>query len=293
MTSSRFEQSLSRGKVEERKVAEYLKALGYRVLPTTDFSANGAPKLEAANDEESLVMPDLQAFKDGTGEWFEVKFKSEATWSDRHGRLETGTDGIAYERYCRIEAETKIPVAVVFVHEAEKQVRCGTLNQLAEAFSHTSDRMGRGGMRFWIFERIPLWMTFDELSAAIEAHRHHARLIKPIPAPTDNTLMPAQLGRRSHALRKHVDNERAPASKLSPPWTWTCLPCNVTGTGEPSRHRCTDTKGWCRDYWIHRFRWAMPTASKEDLAALVDRPITRARMIELFGSRWLPEGDAR
>lgn len=195
-----FERNLSRGKIEERKCAAYLKALGYRVLPTTEFSGSGAPMLEAEDAAESLVMPDLQAFKNGEGAWFEIKWKTEGTWSQRHHRVETGISLRHHEHYCQIERETKSPVVLVFVHEAEREVRCGTLAQLANAFSHDyrGEKMGRSGMRFWIYERIPLWMALDELNAAISAHRCCAALVQPIAPPIAESLL-----RLPHALARH------------------------------------------------------------------------------------------
>jgi hypothetical protein len=293
-SSSDFARKLARAKVEEQKCAAYLKALGYRVLPTTEFSASGAPKLEAENENESIVMPDLQAFRDGAGAWFECKWKHKADESRRHaGRLVTGVGLRHYDHYCRIERETRTPVVIVFIHETEQEVRCATLNQLEQAFSHDyhGDKMDRSGMRFWVYERVPLWMPLAELRSAMEAQRYSARLVEPpIEPPINNELL-----RQSHAVRRHGAGREAngPGPLAPQPWTWTCLPCNATGVGDAAKHRCSDAADWRRDFWIQRLRWAMPAASKDELASFVDKPIARTRLIEILGPQWAAERDAR
>jgi hypothetical protein len=287
---SAFTRNLDRGKVEERKLAAYLKALSFRVLPTTDFSARGAPMLEAEDRADSLVMPDLQAFRDGSGAWFECKWKTEGTMSSRRGRVETGVSRRHYEHYKKTEAATKIPVAIVFVHESEREVRCGTLSQLEGAFSHeyTGDKMGPSGMRFWIYDQIPLWMSLDELNAAIAAHQCGASLIRPVEPPVDHKLLPQQ---RSHALRKHVDGE------IIGVWTWACLQCNETGSTPAERHRCDPARtALCRerwasgaDYWAKRLKMAL--GEKADISSLITRPISRALLSQWLGPTWSPEKD--
>lgn len=291
-----FERKLTRGKVEEQKCAAYLKALGYRVLPTTEFSGSGAPMLEAENENESLVMPDLQAFRDGNGAWFEVKWKTEGTWSDKHKRVETGIGLRHYEHYCRIEQETKTPVVIVFVHETEREVRCGTLAQLADAFSHDyrGDKMSRGGMRFWIWDRIPLWMPLVELSVAIAAQRCGAKLVQPAISPPINN----ELVRLSHAYARHGSTRgHAPRDVLGTPkrepWSWTCLPCNVVGTGDKAKHVCSDAQTWRRDYWTRRLRFVLKTPTTEQVAAIVANPIERIQLVQWLGESWAPTGDIR
>jgi hypothetical protein len=293
-SSTNFEQQLARGKVTERQIAEYLKALGFYVLPTTDFAARGAPMFEAQERERSLVMPDLQAFGDGIGAWWESKLKSQATQTDwldgrRVNRLVTGIDVEAWNRYCRVERETKMPVAIVLVHEHEQEVRCGTLAQLAEVESHQSARMGRGGMIFWAYEAVPLWMPLAELKANIDAQRYSARLVEPIKPPVVHGLL-----KQGHALRRHgINREDAPKEEISakPPWTWACLVCNETWNGEKA-HVCPPNAGtWRRDFWIARIIWVLSDMPRDEIAAIVDRPIARADLARMLGNRWQPQGD--
>lgn len=273
-----FRKSLAHGKEQERKTSAYLKALGYRVLPTTDFSSRGAPMLEAADREDSLIMPDAQAFRDGEGAWFENKWKTKAIRGDKSGRLETGISLRHFDHYARVERESRIPVVLVFVHETEREVRCGTLEQLADAFSHdyTGDRMDPGGNRFWFYERIPLWMSLDELNAGLLAHRLGAKLVRPIEPPINGLLL-----REGHAIRKHVRREPAPKPVFERrSWTWTCLPCNVTGTG-PKKHTCLPSApSYLRDHWIRRITSANPAIGQAEAAALISQPVDRMQLVQ-------------
>lgn len=85
-------------------------------------------------------------------------------------------------------------------------------------------------------------------------------------------------------------------------WTATCLPCDSTWIGHPSMHVCSSQEGWRRDFWIRRIQWALiaklSAHEKRDqaklaaeAAAIVDKPLTRDRMVELLGARWSVEGD--
>jgi len=206
-----FQRALAHAQAEERKCAGYLKALGWRVLPTTNFSGNGAPMLEADERDESLVMPDLQAFRGGTGVWFEVKWKARATATDRFkGRLVTGVDRRNFEHYCRVEQETQIAVAIVFIHHAEREVRVATLYVLDQITSHETDRMGRGGMVFWHYDKIPRWMSLGELADGIDASR-----LGHVVAPTPPPIEPHTLRRpiEPHVFRRHG----ARAAAVPPP----------------------------------------------------------------------------
>lgn len=297
-----FARNLARGKVEERKVAAYLKSLRYRVLPTTEFSASGAPMLDAEDPSESLVMPDLQAFRDGDGSWFEVKWKSHAEPYRRYGnRLETGISLRHYNHYCAIENEWSTPVVLVFVHEKEGEVRCATLHQLEDAFSHDDrgSKMEASGMRFWIYERIPLWMPLAELGAAITAHRMGGRLIAPaIEPPIDNRL----LRRRTHISARHgaptgTESSGVFSTRERPRrcagWTSTCLQCNETWIGDISQHTCISPLSYARDFWARKLEFVLPGSSAEERLKILAKPIARSQMISWFGPQWSTDGDPK
>lgn len=286
-----FARSLARGKTEERKIAAYLKALGFRVLPTTDFAANGAPMLSAEDPSDSLIMPDLQAFRGGEGSWFEAKWKSNTDRYNRTGKLTTGIGLRHYEHYCKIENEWNTPVVIVFIHEREREVRCGTLHQLEAAFSHDyrGDKMDRAGMRFWNAESIPLWMPLAELGAAVRAHQLNARLIKPpIEPPIDNVL----LKRRTHVQQRHGSRDFYTGDtrpEQCPGWTWTCLPCNATWIGDAARHHCKAPLAYSRDFWLRKMQFAAVEHAEE----VIQRPIAREQMVAWFGPQWSAEADPR
>lgn len=72
-------------------------------------------------------------------------------------------------------------------------------------------------------------------------------------------------------------------------WSWTCLPCNVTGTGPaPASHAHVLGDAFERrhSFWIRRLQWALRGETEEQIAARLNRPIARAELVELLGERW-------
>lgn len=74
-------------------------------------------------------------------------------------------------------------------------------------------------------------------------------------------------------------------------WEWACLPCNVTGRGDSSKHRCTSVEEWRQNYWARRLQWSLRGASNTDIAAILSQPIARTRIVELLGESWKSEND--
>lgn len=42
-----------------------------------------------------------------------------------------------------------------------------------------------------------------------------------------------------------------------------------------------------REYWTNRLQQPLPDSSPEQIAAVVDKPISRATLVRLFGAVWL------
>lgn len=102
-----------------------------------------------------------------------------------------------------------------------------------------------------------------------------------------------KIKRRPHAERRHSSRESTEPGPLSPdPWTWTHLPCNATGTGDPALHKCLHRVEGAREYWAQKLRWILPNSTIEQRLSIIDHPIDRARMIEWFGARWAASNDA-
>lgn len=190
--ASSFQKQLERAEIAERLVRDYLNVLGWKTIAAADYRQKGAPKLEAANPAVSTTQTDILGFKDGCGSAFDCKLKSRAIPRCTHGcrragcqrrrphctgKLYTGIDEHAYNQYRQHERDSGMPSVLIFLHEEEDEVRCATLDTLDmfKAPGCSADQHGKGGMRNWWFEQIPLWMKYSELKLFAEAYRRNGK----------------------------------------------------------------------------------------------------------------------
>src|SRR5690606_11805139 len=98
------------------------------------------------------------------------------------GRPYTGIDESSYLHYRQFERESGMHVVIVFCHEKEGEVRLGTLDRLSAigAPSATADQYGKGGMRNWWYQDIPLWMSLTEMRLCVRD-----RMLRPVEIPDD------------------------------------------------------------------------------------------------------------
>lgn len=166
-TSEAFREARERSRVIEMAFSAWLKRRRYKVVPTYDYSGlqdDKAPKMEAADPTASLVLPDLLAARDGRIFWFEVKLKTEATWTRCTQRYETGISFRLWQHYWQVQHESGGTVHLIFVHEKEREVRCGTLAELDDIKRpYFGSRMGRAGMVFFPCEKLHRIASLDEL----------------------------------------------------------------------------------------------------------------------------------
>lgn len=93
------------GRNGEQLVADYLKGLGWYVIPSYDYSGednNKAPKLQGIKD--GFPVPDLDVAAGGVRRWVEVKTKTSPTWTIKTQRFEHGIEH--YDDYLRVSRET-------------------------------------------------------------------------------------------------------------------------------------------------------------------------------------------
>jgi hypothetical protein len=164
-----FERALAAAREWEIALARWMRSRGWYVLPTYAFGgANNrkAPVLEAPPGARSLIMPDLQCFRDGRILWLEAKWKSEATLHRKTGTFVTGIALRHARHYERVQTVTGCGVLLAFVHEREREVRGGMLNEISDAWHHDYDGgvMGPGGMRFWRWDALPTITPLDEIA---------------------------------------------------------------------------------------------------------------------------------
>lgn len=168
MQDNLFEQRLSQAREWEKKVAAWAARRGWYVLPSYDYSGKGdskAPKLLAPPGGRDLILPDLACFRGHGLRWLEVKWKRKADLYRKTRTMVTGISLRLWNHYREIEQRVGGEVFVVFLHEQEREVRGDKLSALRGYVDHTdpSDKMSRGGMIFWPYERIPKWGSLEML----------------------------------------------------------------------------------------------------------------------------------
>ncbi len=153
-----FTEALFAAREIEKLVGWWLMRAGYRLLPVYDYSGLGsdkAPKLSAIHQLDSLVTPDLLTAKDGRAAWLEVKHKQRADMHRNTHTIETGIDLRLWRQYEHVKRVTGLPVWLVFVHEAENEVRTGEIAKLDPIKRiYDGPKMGRGGMVFFPYEQL-------------------------------------------------------------------------------------------------------------------------------------------
>jgi len=165
--TSFFEAQRERSKVYEMQFGGYLRQRGYYVLPTYDYSGLGdkkAPALHGKN--ESLVIPDLLAWRDGRAVWFEIKLKEHADFNRVRQHAVTGFSLRHYRHYQRVKAETAAPVYIIFVHLAEQCIKYGELDALPISHIYDGEKMGKHGMVFFRFSDMAELMPLNQLGKA-------------------------------------------------------------------------------------------------------------------------------
>lgn len=288
MTAFRDLPAATIGRLGEQLVQRLLRSLGAGVIASFKFSGendNEAPAIEF--HDRRVVLPDFDVSMRGRRFWLELKTYKEPQYNRAHRCMVHGVPTRLVTQYEADEKETGTPVylGVLEVDSGSLLVSDAPISQVQPRYTclcgcenaeEECDYRRKWGTSYpqWYFRRDSLreWSRLEG-EALIRLQREH--------------------GRVSHALRRHRDNEPAPKQVLSPPWTWACLACNETGTGDSSSHRCKERKQYAVDYWTRRLRYAMQDKTDDDVAALVTRPIERTQLASWLGAQWLPSGDSK
>jgi hypothetical protein len=159
MTASTFAAQLNYGQMGESRIARWLRAHGFTVLPVyeKEISTGKGPQLFSLDN--SLIAPDMLAFRGKTVKWIEAKHKTVFSWYRIGNRWVTGIDQKHYNDYIKVALISPWPVWLLFLHEnantAEGPGNCPTglfgqeLLWLADHESHRSDKWGKSGMVYW------------------------------------------------------------------------------------------------------------------------------------------------
>ena len=160
MSRLEFEKQLAIGREVEMAVARWLMQRGHRVLPVYDYSglnSGKAPKLQAISSADSLICPDLLIVKGGRTIWCEVKFKTHADFTRRTRQHETGIDLRLWNHYQQVADTSGSPVWLIFCHQCEDEIRCGSLDVLRSPNEHRiyrGSKMSHSGMVFFRYDTL-------------------------------------------------------------------------------------------------------------------------------------------
>ena len=133
--SHNFKAMLKYGEEGEGLIARKLLRMGNVVQPLFQMSSNGAPRMlfEVSGRAASAVLPDLTCWN-RAGKVYFVEVKRKRRWVNFHPRgPETGFNLSHLDDYTAIQARTKAPIVLTFIHEQQPPtgVFVGMLSRLA------------------------------------------------------------------------------------------------------------------------------------------------------------------
>lgn len=280
------------GRLGEQLSVALLRRLGAGVVASFKFSGendNEAPAIEF--HDKRIVIPDADVSMRGRRFWLELKTYKEPQWNRAHRCMVHGVPIRLVEEYEQSERETATPVflGVLEVSSGSLLVSNTPISQIARYACQcgcNGDSSLCGYREQW-GNSYPQW--YFRRDAFTEWHKLQGAELARLQAEHEKV---------SHAIRRHGSNrERAVRGPLSATtligdgvprtagWDHACLPCDSTWIGTKP-HRCTSAVSWRRDYWIRRFAWAMPKATRDEIAALIDKPIARAELVKMLGAQW-------
>ena len=167
---STFADSLHQGQLGESIIANWLRRMGWHVLPAYEkqIDSGKGPRLFLAKGhaDRQLIAPDILGLREGKFMWFEAKHKTRFSWYGMGRYFVTGIDKRHFDDYCKVAKETKLPVWVLFLHVDsntwQKDVdnwnappQCPTglfgaeITKMQAEKSHDSNRHGASGMYYW------------------------------------------------------------------------------------------------------------------------------------------------
>jgi len=131
-----------RGRTGEEATAQFLRSLGWFVIPSYDYSGaeDKAPRLQGL--DIGYVLPDLDVSAYGTRLWVEVKTKYGASFTYSTQQLEHGIPLRHYLDYLEVERQTGNPVYLAI---REEQTGACLIQRLGFLRAPRITRMKKGG----------------------------------------------------------------------------------------------------------------------------------------------------
>lgn len=305
MTKFRDLPSTVVGQLGELIVAREYRRDGWGVIASYKFSGandDEAPAIEI-DDGAHEITPDLDVSKGGKRIWIEVKTHAIAAKNKKlstEQRRDVFLHGVPvrlFDNYVAVEERSGNPVflAIVQLDTREILISPKPLSQMFKigcmcgCRSVNAQRCTAGAP-----SKYPQWY-WDKTDFEVRGH------------VDDKTFKLLDEKHRAfkdgHAIRRHgiereshklgIFDSRQPSRTSD--WTWACLVCDATGTGDSSDHRCVEPILFAgsRAYWQYRIGRVATGMTDAQVAELVAKPIDRDVMAKLLGPTWYPAGDAR
>jgi len=135
-------------------------ALGCYVIPSDDYVGEDekAPRMKSAGRD--LILPDLDVARVGKRQWWEIKTKTEATWTRITQRYEHGIPLRHYHDYLEVERVTGTPVMLGIYERKTGAMLWASLVELSAhplKREYTGSKMSNGGMVFWPVDAFRTW----------------------------------------------------------------------------------------------------------------------------------------
>jgi hypothetical protein len=112
-----FKEKLEFGKTGETEIAHWLRDRGNHVLPVYEISENQfkGPAFYTSQGEE-IITPDMVTWSKNGILFIEAKHKEAFSWHRKTEKWVTGIDLKHYSDYQLLQARTKTPVWIIFLH---------------------------------------------------------------------------------------------------------------------------------------------------------------------------------
>lgn len=149
MNAGDFQTALEHGKQGELLFSFALQEREFFVTHLAAVQNGGAPRTFGKYGA-AIILPDLQAHKNGKTYSIEVKRKAIANPTKINGgRLEHGIGLRKFREYCRYQERTGALFIIGIVEENTGELLARALNNLMNPRIYVGDKMDPGGMAFW------------------------------------------------------------------------------------------------------------------------------------------------
>ncbi len=163
-TSQDFHTSdmYQKGAMGEMLVRSLLKNAGVFVIPSSDYHPDGGGAPMAQGRDDRIVLPDIDAMKDGHRFWVEVKTRKHASYTRCTGRLEHGFPLVDYGHYQRIQREAGATIYICIYEVSTGDVLVASIDRLDEVKRiYTGNKMNHGGMVFFPRSSFKVWKNIS------------------------------------------------------------------------------------------------------------------------------------